>query len=175
MRNDRYRLLPYIIQQSRIGAEVGVPLVRALILEYPQDRNVWGIETQYLFGSDLLIAPILQPADEAAKHDVYLPKGIWYDFWTHEKTVSRGEWIVLEDVALDVVPMWVKEGAIICWTKERTRTWDEAGEVVLVQCFGDKQSWSTGDGMGGVVEVVMGSKGKLLCKGREGVAIESFK
>lgn len=40
-----------------------------------------------------------------AKHDVYLPEGTWYDFWTHEKRVSKGEWIVLEDVGVDVVPI----------------------------------------------------------------------
>ena len=77
-------------------------------------------------------------------------------------------------MGLDVVPIWVREGAVLCWAKERMRTWDEVGEVVLVQCFGEKESWTVGDGNGGVVEIMKRDHGKLVCEGRKGVAVELF-
>jgi alpha-D-xyloside xylohydrolase len=88
----RYQLLPYIIEQIQRGAALGLSLVRHLILEYSTDPNVWSVETQYLFGSDFLVAPILQLMSEAVTHCVYLPAGVWFDFWSKERVESRGEW-----------------------------------------------------------------------------------
>lgn len=66
--------------------------MRHLIVAYPRDRNVWSIETQYLFGSDILVVPVLQPLSEATTQAVYVPTGTWFDFWTKEVILSRGEW-----------------------------------------------------------------------------------
>jgi alpha-glucosidase (family GH31 glycosyl hydrolase) len=72
------------------GAALALPLVRHLILEYSTGRNVWSVETQYLFGSDLLVAPILQPMSEAVTHSVYFPAGVWFDFWSKEMVPVEG-------------------------------------------------------------------------------------
>ncbi|KFX99761.1 hypothetical protein O988_03664, partial [Pseudogymnoascus sp. VKM F-3808] len=81
----RYRLLPHIIEQATAGAKLGLPLVRALVVEYPNDRNVWNIESQYHFGSDIMVAPVLQPLEDANKQSIYMPEGTWYDFWNKKK------------------------------------------------------------------------------------------
>ena len=78
----RYRLMPYVYAQARLASENGHPVLRALFLEYPEDPTSWLIEDQYLFGTDLLVAPLLE---EAPDRDVYLPPGRWIDYQTGEK------------------------------------------------------------------------------------------
>ncbi|HYD55002.1 MAG TPA: alpha-xylosidase, partial [Gemmatimonadaceae bacterium] len=76
----KYALMPYVIAQSRTAAERGWPMLRALFLEYPNDPTSWLVEDEYLFGSDLLVAPLF--ADGATSRRVYLPPGSWIDYQT---------------------------------------------------------------------------------------------
>ena len=179
----RYQLLPYIVEQSRRGAEMGWPLIRHLMLEWPDDRNVWGVETQYLFGESLMIAPVLVAfKDTGATMSVYFPKGVWFDFWSKEKVVeSRGQWEEVAVPALDGMAIWVREGAMICYAKEgRQRTWNEVGEVVKVEVFGkrnlggDGGSWECGDGGGGNIAVVRNGQGQLACDRGSQVAVLEY-
>lgn len=132
----RYTLLPYIIQQAEQGAKRGLPLVRAMVLEYPDDPATWRVETQYFFGDHLLIAPTLQPLEESSKHAVYLPAGTWYNFWTKKKLTSQGEWLFLEPTPLDSVAIWIRSGARLPFAKERLRTFNQIGELDRVECYG---------------------------------------
>ena len=76
----KYRLMPYVYEQARICVEQGLPMQRALLLDYPDDPGAWMIEDEYLFGESLLVAPMLE--DEAGR-DVYLPgKDRWVDYQT---------------------------------------------------------------------------------------------
>ena len=173
---DRYRLLPYTIEQATVGAKLGLPLVRALILEYPKDCNVWNIEGQYHFGSDLLLAPVLQPAEDASKQAVYMPAGTWFDFWDKKEFVSRGEWIEVDAAPLERMPLWVKSGAMLCWTKERMRTFNNVGTIEKVEIYGESEGdWTCGDGQGGRVDVVKSVDGQWSCKGRQEVVINVFR
>ena len=170
----RYRILPYIIEQARLGGALGLPLVRAMILECPQDRNVWYIETQYFFGSDLLVAPILRPLEDSLKHHIYFPVGTWYDFWTKERIESRGEWVEVDAAPLELMPIWVREGAMILWAEKRLRTFNKAGKIERVDIYGVREgSWSCGDGEGGLVEVVE-RDGKFICLDRDDVVVERY-
>ncbi len=171
----RYRLLPYIVEQARRGAEAGLPVVRHLILEYPEDRNVWGVETQYLFGHDLLVAPILQPLSEAVTHSVYFPAGIWYDFWSKEKLDSKGEWRELALCPLERMPIWVRSGAMLPWAGRSLRTYNQVGKVEKVEIYGEREGpWTCGDGEVGTIEVAKEEGGKWICKEREGVEVMTF-
>jgi len=75
----KYRLMPYIYAQAKASSENGYPMLRTLFFEYPDDPTSWLIEDEYLFGSDLLVAPLF---DEANHRRVYLPPGAWIDYQT---------------------------------------------------------------------------------------------
>ncbi len=104
----RYRLLPYIYSQAVISARQGLPLVRPMVLEYQHDRCTWDIDTQYLFGTDLLVAPVFNPEGQA---DIYFPEGSWCCYWTNE-TVKGPCWRSFL-VPLDRIPLWIREGSMI--------------------------------------------------------------
>lgn len=172
----RYQLLPYIVQQSREAAARGLPLVKHLILEWPQDRNVWGLETQYLFGSSILVAPIVMPAEEmGGTMQVYFPRGKWFDFWTKElAVVSSGQWVEVDVPRLDSMAMWVREGALLVYAEQgRLRTWNEVGRAVKVECYGTPGAGTgdcskCGDGAGGEIVIVEDGNGGWMVEGREG-------
>ena len=75
--NLRYSLMPYIYAQAKDSSARGFPMLRPLFLEYPNDPGSWTIDDQYLFGSDLLVAPLFTNAD---RRRVYLPPGAWIDY-----------------------------------------------------------------------------------------------
>ena len=76
----RYRLMPYIYAQAKDCSERGLPMLRALFVEYPDDPGAWLVEDEYLFGSDLLVAPLFEA--KATERQVYLPGGKWTDYQT---------------------------------------------------------------------------------------------
>lgn len=78
----RYALIPYIEEQARAVIASGLPVLRALLLQYPDDPVVWHIDDEYLFGNDLLVAPVM---NDAGARRVYFPEDEWVDFWTGER------------------------------------------------------------------------------------------
>jgi alpha-glucosidase/alpha-D-xyloside xylohydrolase len=105
----RYQLLPYTYTLAWEARNTGMPLIRAMWLHYPNDKKVWGMGTQYLWGRDLLIAPVFQKG--ATSREVYLPKGDWYDWWTNKK--ETGGQTITKEVDLSVMPIYVRAGAIV--------------------------------------------------------------
>jgi alpha-D-xyloside xylohydrolase len=104
----RYRLLPYIYTEAVECGRTSLPMMRPLVLDYQDDPNTVTIDDQYLFGSSFLVAPIL---DETNRRRVYLPAGEWVDYWSKE-TLQGGRWLTVE-VPLDIMPLYVKAGAIL--------------------------------------------------------------
>ena len=107
-----------------------------MVLEFPDDRACWSCEEQYMFGEWLLVAPILESRDVSSDKQVYLPKGVWYDFWTKERTESVGAWINVHDTPLDVIPVWVKQGAVIPVAQPKLRTWNTIGKLDKIELYG---------------------------------------
>jgi alpha-glucosidase len=105
----RYELLPNIYNEIEKAAETGIPAMRPLFLEYPEDEATAAIDNEFLFGSDLLVAPVLK--EGATERAVYLPKGDWYDYWTGRK-FSGGATIQVT-VTLENFPLFVRGGAFI--------------------------------------------------------------
>jgi alpha-glucosidase len=105
----RYRLMPYLYSLFYEAASTGLPIVRPLLLEYPEDRNASNLCDQLLLGRDLLAAPILRPG--ASARSVYLPEGLWLDYWTGERL--EGGRFVLAEAPLEVMPLYVRAGAIV--------------------------------------------------------------
>jgi alpha-glucosidase len=105
----RYKLIPYIYNSFYQSSTSGIPVMRPLILEYPEDSNVTQEETEFLWGNYMLIAPILEKGE--TKRKVYLPSGEWFNFWTGERLL--GARIVNVDAPIDKIPIFIKSGAII--------------------------------------------------------------
>lgn len=105
----RYKFLPYIYDLFYQGETTGLPVMRPLVLHYPNDPNVRNLNSEYLVGEQILVAPVLEQG--AVKRMVYLPEGTWYDYWTGEKWT--GNQYILKDAPIDVCPIYIKAGSII--------------------------------------------------------------
>lgn len=127
--NLRYSLLPYIYSLSWDVTANRSTMMRALVMDFKEDKNAWDIKDQYMFGKSILVCPVVQPlytnetgsgrnvvrtADYSVEKSrkLYLPKGTqWYDFWTNEK-LAGGQHIERAS-PIDLIPLYVKAGAII--------------------------------------------------------------
>jgi alpha-glucosidase len=105
----RYALLPFLYTALEEAHRTGVPLFRPLLLNYQSDSSTYNLDDQFMVGDDLLIAPVVKP--DITRRLVYLPEGIWYDYWTNRK--YTGGTMIAVEAPLDVVPMFVRGGAII--------------------------------------------------------------
>lgn len=105
----KYALMPYILAQSKLASERGWPMMRALFFEHPDDPTSWLVEDEYLFGSDLLVAPLF--ADSATSRRVYLPPGTWIDYQTR-RAYEGARWVEVAAGEIPVVLM-VRDGAVI--------------------------------------------------------------
>jgi alpha-glucosidase/alpha-D-xyloside xylohydrolase len=105
----RYQLMPYTYTLAWEARDAGLPLMRAMWLHYPGDARARGIGTQFLWGRDLLVAPVFTKG--ATSREVYLPAGVWYDWWTNAK--SDGARSITRQVDLATMPIYVRAGAIV--------------------------------------------------------------
>ncbi len=105
----RYKLLPYIIEQAEACTKTGWPMIRALLMQHPYDRQVWHIDDEYYFGSEFLVAPVMNSEN---CRDIYLPEGLWVNFFTGER-LDGGRWYYDVEVSLDQMPVFVRPGAHI--------------------------------------------------------------
>ena len=105
----RYQLMPYLYTAVRETHDTGLPIMRALWLHYPDDRLAVGRGDEYLWGRDILVAPVVEP--RATERRLYLPPGDWYDYWTGERT--RGGREITRPVDLETLPLYVRAGTIL--------------------------------------------------------------
>lgn len=105
----RYRLLPYLYNVFWEAAETGLPIMRPLLLDYPDDPRAVQQNDEFLFGNDLLVAPVTK--DDDIRREVYLPSGVWYDFWTESRITGPKRLMV--EAPLERIPIFVRGGAIV--------------------------------------------------------------
>jgi alpha-glucosidase (family GH31 glycosyl hydrolase) len=105
----RYRLIPYTYTLAAEARTTGLPLMRAMWLHYPDDEKLRGLGTQYLWGRDMLVAPVFKRG--AATWNVVLPAGVWYDWWSGKKETGPGT--INRKVDLETMPIYVRAGSII--------------------------------------------------------------
>ena len=127
----RYQLMPYTYTLAWQARTDGLPLMRALWLHYPDDEKARGLGTQYLWGRDLLIAPVFQKG--ATTREVHLPKGEWYDWWTNKKEV--GGQAIVRNVDLATMPIYVRAGAIIPVDPVRQYTGEAVSEPTTLKVY----------------------------------------
>ncbi len=108
----RYKLIPYILQESEKATHSGSSIVQALIFHHPEDNNCWHIDDEYYFGDDFLVAPVMS-SDNC--RDIYLPEGEWVEFFTgeHFSVKDGGKWLKNVETPLELMPVFVRSGAII--------------------------------------------------------------
>ena len=105
----RYRLIPYIIEQSEKACQSGLPIIQALLIHHPHDRQCWHIDDEYYFGNDFLVCPVM---NDKNKRDIYLPKGEWINFFTG-KRMEGGKWYYDMESPLEIMPVFVRPNTII--------------------------------------------------------------
>ncbi|MEM4871061.1 MAG: glycoside hydrolase family 31 protein [Thermofilaceae archaeon] len=105
----RYRLLPYIYSLAWKVHSEGYTMMRHLAMDFPDDPEALEVDDEFMFGPFLLIAPVTTPS--TYERDVYLPSGLWYDFWTGE-SYSGGRYVRVPS-PLDRIPVFVRAGAIL--------------------------------------------------------------
>ena len=105
----RYKLLPYLYTAFRKHVTDGSPLIKPLVLFDQKDHQTYYRTDEFLFGPHFLVCPILEP--NAKGRRMYIPRGKWYNYWTHEVVEGgKEQWV---DADIDSIPLFVKEGAII--------------------------------------------------------------
>ncbi|KAI0781168.1 alpha-glucosidase [Trametes elegans] len=107
----KHRLMPYLYQLSIEGHSKGHPMQRAMFLEFPADRTTHTLDRQYMLGPSLLVAPVFVPAGEESEY--YLPAGRWTSFFHPSRTYTGPAW-VREVVPIDELPVWVRQGSVLC-------------------------------------------------------------
>ncbi len=107
--NIRMNLLPYIYSEANFSVKTGLPMMRQLALEFPDDNKAAAESYEYLLGSNLLVAPVVHEGHEY--RDIYLPAGDWTDFWSHDKI--KGPTDIRYEVNFDQIPVFAKSGSII--------------------------------------------------------------
>jgi len=108
--NIRYSLLPYLYTLFWQAASSGATVARPLFFEFPLDRQTYSIDTQFLWGAALMIAPVLTP--DTFHVELYLPDSLWYDYYTLELVSTGGAWTRLP-APLDTIPLLLRGGYIV--------------------------------------------------------------
>ncbi len=107
----RYRMLPYLYSAEYEASVNGAPIMRPLVYEFQNDPKIYDESFQFLFGRDILVANVIEAEAESKK--LYLPDGCkWYDWNDNFKCYEGGQTIEVP-VAIDTIPMFIREGAII--------------------------------------------------------------
>ena len=136
----RYRLLPFLYTALEDAHKTGVPMFRALLLNYQSDYNTLSIDDEFMVGADLLAAPILKPA--VTGRLVYLPEGTWIDYWTG-KQFTGGRTIAVE-APLETVPLFVRGGAIIPMGPEMNYVGEKPIDPVSFEIYPDAAGRAAG-------------------------------
>jgi alpha-glucosidase len=127
----RYELLPEIYGVMEEASRTGIPAMRPMFLEFPEDRETWSREDQLFFGPDLLAAPVLR--EGVVSREVYLPAGEWFDFWTGAPVAGGRAFRV--PVTIDSLPIYVRAGAFVFRQPVVQHTGQMPGQPLLVHVY----------------------------------------
>ncbi len=129
----RYRLLPFLYTALEESHRTGVPMFRPLLLNYQEDENTLGIDDEFMIGDDLLAAPILKP--NLAARLVYLPPGVWFDYWTGAR--HEGGRMIRVEAPLETMPLFVRGGAILPLGPEMNYVGERAMDPLRFEIYPD--------------------------------------
>ncbi len=127
----RYRLMPYLYTAVREAHDTGMPIMRALWLHYSDDPRATGRGDEYLWGRDILVAPVV--AKGATHRTLYLPRGRWYDYWSRTPVMGGQE--ITRFVNLSTMPLYVRAGAILPLDPPRQYVDEPTEQPVTIAVF----------------------------------------
>ncbi|MEX2316133.1 MAG: TIM-barrel domain-containing protein [Pirellulales bacterium] len=127
----RYQLMPYTYSIVYDGHETGMPIMRPLWLHYPRDAAAVARGDEYLWGRDMLVAPVVEKGQTERK--LYLPPGVWYDSWTGEKAEGGRE--IARAVDLATMPIYVRAGAIVTLGPKENYTEEKPNDPLTVRIY----------------------------------------
>ena len=131
---QRYALAPYIYTMARKAYDEGISLCRPMYYEWPEASEAYAFRNQYLFGDDILVAPVTAPGKEGyATVQVWLPEGKWYEWQTG--TMLDGGRIVERTFALDEYPVYIRAGAILPMYGDTVKNLNANDEEILLTLF----------------------------------------
>ncbi|MCM1151002.1 MAG: glycoside hydrolase family 31 protein [Alistipes sp.] len=131
---QRYALAPYVYTMARKAYDEGLPLCRPMYYDYPEAEEAYAFRNQYMFGDDLLVAPITAPDKEGyAALKVWLPEGEWYEWRTGE--LLAGGRTVERSFALDEYPVYVRAGAVLPTYTDAVKNLNANDEPVVLTIF----------------------------------------
>jgi alpha-D-xyloside xylohydrolase len=157
------RLMPYLYEKAREASQTGVPMMRAMLLEFPDDPNCRYLDTQYMLGESLLVAPVFA---ESGLARFYLPEGSWTEFATG-RTLSGGRWVEEYHDFLSI-PLYVRENSIIPMGARDDRPDYDFADGVTYHIFG----LSDGSTASAHVPTLSGGQGPSISVQREANRIE---
>jgi alpha-D-xyloside xylohydrolase len=135
----KYSLMPYILAQARDSSARGYPMLRTLFFEFPRDATSWTVDDEYMFGSDLLVAPLME---SAPGRRVYLPPGDWIDYQTG-KTYAGERWQQIEAGQIPVV-LLVRNHSVVPHVKPAQSTSEIDWNDVELRVFSTDGAQSSG-------------------------------
>ncbi len=127
----RYQLMPYTYSAVYEGHENGMPIMRALWLHHPNDPKAVERGDEYLWGRDLLVAPVVAKGE--TEHKLYLPRGRWYDYWTGD--VQEGGREITRAVDLSTMPLYARAGAIIPHGPKENYTLEKPNDPLTINVY----------------------------------------
>jgi len=128
----RYRWLPQWYTLFEEAHRKGTPVMRPLVMEYPDDENTYSLFDQFMVGDNVIVAPIMQPAQTV--RSVYLPEGNWIHYFTGE-TFEGGKYHLVE-APLEQMPIFVKQGTMIAHGEVKRNTKEKDESLTLHYYYG---------------------------------------
>ena len=131
---QRYDMVPYIYTMARKGYDEGISLCRPLYYDYPECQEAYDFRNEYMFGDNMLIAPITSPMENGyTEMEIWLPEGNWYEF--HTGILLEGGKVVKRHFALDEYGVYIKAGAVLPFYGEDVSNLNGNDEDIYVTVF----------------------------------------
>ena len=129
----RYHLIPYLYDLYHQETHDGLPIMRPLVLNYQDDAKVYDLNDEFMVSNDILVAPVVYQG--MTSRQVYLPEGIWIDFWSGIEYTGKNT--ILIDAPLDKLPLFVKKDTLLPWGKSVSHISDDPDKTMTFRLFGD--------------------------------------
>ena len=133
----RYQWIPYFYDLFYEGEKTGAPVMRPLVFHYEKDENARQCNDEFMVGGNVLAAPVVSQG--MTRRMVYLPEGVWYDYWTNEKLTGPA-WIMRE-APLDTCPLYVKAGAILPMMEPRSYVEEKPLDTLILGVYPGEGSY----------------------------------